>query len=120
MFENKYIQQRIEKADKLREAGINPYSNDSKRDTTIAKFLNVNSDVHNMEDKRTDTRHYTVSGRIKFLRIMGKASFVKIEDESGLLQIYVARDNLAEGFYNETFKKCLKLVILLKLQVILL
>ena len=105
MFENKYIQQRIEKADTLREAGINPYSNDSKRDTTVAKFLNVNSDVHDMENKRTDTRHYTVSGRIKFLRIMGKASFVKIEDESGLLQIYVARDNLAEGFYNDTFKK---------------
>ena len=36
---------------------------------------------------------------------MGKASFVKIEDESGMLQIYVARDNLAEGFYNDTFKK---------------
>ena len=36
---------------------------------------------------------------------MGKASFVKIEDESGILQIYVARDNLPEGFYNNTFKK---------------
>ncbi len=105
MFENKYIQQRIEKANKLREAGINPYSNDSKRDTTVSKFLNVNSDVHTMENQRTEARHYTVAGRIKFLRIMGKASFVKIEDESGLLQIYVARDNLVEGFYNETFKK---------------
>eukprot|EP01155_Anaeramoeba_flamelloides_P001998 Anaeramoba_flamelloidesa1056790_99.p1 GENE.a1056790_99~~a1056790_99.p1 ORF type:complete len:436 (-),score=16.46 a1056790_99:2087-3394(-) len=36
---------------------------------------------------------------------MGKASFLKIEDESGMLQIYVARDNLPEGFYNNTFKK---------------
>ncbi len=36
---------------------------------------------------------------------MGKASFLKIEDESGLLQLYVARDNLPEGFYNEIFKK---------------
>ena len=36
---------------------------------------------------------------------MGKASFLKIEDESGLLQIYVARDNLSEGFYNDIFKK---------------
>ena len=41
MFENKYIQQRIEKADKLRELGYNPYSNDSKKDTTIAKFLSL-------------------------------------------------------------------------------
>ena len=36
---------------------------------------------------------------------MGKASFLKIEDESGILQIYVARDNLPEGFYNNIFKK---------------
>ena len=104
MFENKYIQQRIEKADKLRELGYNPYSNDSKRNTTIGKFLNVNSDVENLEDKRDENRDYTVAGRIKFYRLMGKASFLKIEDESGLLQIYVARDNLPEGFYNEIKK----------------
>ena len=100
MFENKYIQQRIEKADKLRELGYNPYSNDSKRNTTIAKFLNVNSDVAQLEDQRDENRVYIVAGRIKFYRLMGKASFLKIEDESGLLQIYVSRDNLPEGFYN--------------------
>ena len=105
MFSNKFIQQRIEKANLLREAGINPYSNNSQRNTTVKKFLNVNSDVEQMEDKRDENRNYTVSGRIKLLRIMGKASFVKIEDESGMLQIYVARDNLPEGFYNTIFKK---------------
>ena len=104
MFENKYIQQRIEKANKLRELGYNPYSNDSKRDTTIGKFLNVNSDVEKLENQRAENRHYVVAGRIKFYRNMGKASFLKIEDESGLLQIYVARDNLREGFYNEIKK----------------
>lgn len=105
MFENKYIQQRIEKVNTLREKGINPYANDSKRNTTIAKFLNVNSDLFQTEEKRNEKRNYTVAGRIKFFRLMGKASFLKIEDESGLLQIYVSRDNLPEGFYNETFKK---------------
>jgi lysyl-tRNA synthetase class 2 len=105
LFENKYIQQRIEKAEKLRELGINPYSNDSSRNTTIAKYLNVNTDVFQMEDKRDENRNYTVAGRIKFFRLMGKASFLKIEDESGILQIYVARDNLPEGFYNNIFKK---------------
>ena len=105
MFSNKFIQQRIEKANTLREAGINPYSNDAQRNTTIEKFLNVNSDIEQMENKRDENRNYTVSGRIKFLRIMGKASFVKIEDESGMLQVYVARDNLPEGFYNNIFKK---------------
>ena len=104
-FENKFIQQRIEKASTLRNAGFNPYSNDSKRNTTVEKYLNVNSDIEEKEDKRDENRHYIVSGRIKLLRIMGKASFVKIEDESGMLQIYVARDNLPEGFYNDIFKK---------------
>ncbi len=105
MFSNKFIQQRIEKANVLREADINPYSNNSQRNTTVEKFLNVNSDIEQTENKRDENRIYTVSGRIKLLRIMGKASFVKIEDESGMLQIYVARDNLPEGFYNTIFKK---------------
>ena len=105
MFENKYIQQRIEKADKLREVGINPYSNESLRNCTISKYLNVNSDIFNTENKRDENRSYTVAGRIKFFRLMGKATFLKIEDESGMLQVYVARDNLPDGFYNEIFKK---------------
>ena len=104
-FKNKYIQQRIEKAENLRKEGYNPYSNDSKRNTTIEKFLNVNSDVEDREGRRDEKRNYVVSGRIKLLRVMGKASFVKIEDESGALQIYVARDNLPENFYNDVFKK---------------
>ncbi|WP_345978065.1 lysine--tRNA ligase [Sulfurimonas sp. HSL3-7] len=104
-LENKYIQQRIEKADTLRELGINPYDNESKRNTTMAQYIDVNSDVADMEDRRDEKRTFTVAGRIKFFRIMGKASFLKIEDESGMLQIYVARDNLPEGFYNNVFKK---------------
>jgi lysyl-tRNA synthetase class 2 len=108
LFENKYIQQRIEKSKLLKENGYNPYSNESKRDTTVAKFINVNSDLFKTEEKRDENRIYTVAGRIKFFRLMGKASFLKIEDESGLLQIYVARDNLPEGFYNTIFKKAVE------------
>jgi len=105
IFDNPYIQQRIEKAARLKEAGFNPYSNESKRNTTIVKYLNVNDDIASLEDRRDENRVYTVAGRIKFFRLMGKASFLKIEDESGMLQIYVARDNLPEGFYNTVFKK---------------
>ena len=111
MFENKYIQQRIEKADKLREVGINPYSNESSRNSSVAKFLNVNSDIEQTEEKRDETRVYIVAGRIKLFRLMGKASFLKIEDESGMLQVYLSRDHLPEGFYNDIFKKISKLVI---------
>lgn len=108
MFENKYIQQRIQKAEHLRELNINPYSNESKRNTTVNKFLNVNGDIEKKEEKRDENRLYTVAGRIKFFRLMGKASFIKIEDESGILQIYVARDNMPEGFYNDVFKKLIE------------
>lgn len=104
-FENKYVQLRIEKAELLRQSGINPYCNNSKRNSSITKYMNVNSDVFEKENQRDEKRHYILSGRIKFFRIMGKASFIKIEDESGMLQVYVARDNLAEGFYNDVFKK---------------
>jgi len=105
LFDNPYVQQRIEKSERLKAAGFNPYSNDSRRNTTIAKYLNVNSDVAEMETRRDENRHYIVAGRIKFFRLMGKASFLKIEDESGMLQVYVARDHLPEGFYNDIFKK---------------
>ncbi len=108
MFSNKFIQQRIEKSNKLKEQGYNPYANDTTKDTTIAKFLNVNDDLEHVENKRDENRIYTVAGRIKFFRLMGKASFIKIEDESGILQGYIARDNLAEGFYNNTFKKLIE------------
>ncbi len=108
MFENKYIQQRIEKANSLREAGVNPYCNISKRNTTIEKYLNVNSDIEHKENKRDENRVYIVAGRIKLYRLMGKASFIKIEDESGILQVYVARDNLVDGFYNDIFKKLIE------------
>ncbi len=105
MFTNKFIQQRITKANNLRDIGINPYSNESNRNTSIEKFLNINSDVEKLENKRSENRIYIVAGRIKFYRLMGKASFIKIEDESGMLQIYIARDNLEGDFYNEVFKK---------------
>jgi lysyl-tRNA synthetase class 2 len=108
VFDNQYVIQRIEKAQALRELGINPYANESHRNTTIEKYTNVNSDLFQTEDKRDGNRHYIVAGRIKLYRLMGKASFLKIEDESGVLQIYVARDHLPEGFYNDVFKKLIE------------
>jgi lysyl-tRNA synthetase class 2 len=46
-----------------------------------------------------------IAGRMMTRRIMGKASFSHLQDMSGQLQIYVARDNLPEGVYNDQFKK---------------
>lgn len=105
IFENKLVEQRITKASELKEKGINPYSNESKRDITIEKFLYVNSDIYQKELKRDEKRNYTIAGRIKLFRIMGKASFITLEDEARTMQVYVARDNLPENFYNDIFKK---------------
>jgi len=104
IFDNQYEQQRIEKANQLKEIGLNPYPHNITKDTTTAEFKERFSDVTD----RDESKSAKLSGRIKFLRLMGKAAFVKIEDESGILQIYVARDNLPEGFYNTVFKKLIE------------
>ena len=104
IFNNKLEIQRLEKVETLRQMGLNPYSNNSERDTTIAEFKEKNSDIFELESRRDEKRNFIVAGRIKFFRLMGKASFLKIEDESGILQIYLARDNLPNGFYNQIKK----------------
>ena len=108
IFDNQYEQQRIEKSNTLKELGKNPYPHNIERNSSTKEFNEEFAYVIDLEDKRDESKERTLSGRIKFLRIMGKAAFVKIEDESGLLQIYVSRDNLPEGFYNTIFKKLIE------------
>ncbi len=99
MFDNIYTQQRIEKAELLRGMGKNPYTSLSKRDTSAIEFINNNQYIFDLEEgnKKSD-KIYTVAGRIKFLRLMGKAAFAKIEDESGALQIYYSKNDLGDWF----------------------
>ncbi|WFC30593.1 peptide chain release factor-like protein [Proteus mirabilis] len=46
-----------------------------------------------------------IAGRMMTRRIMGKASFATLQDMGGRIQLYVSRDDLPEGVYNEQFKK---------------
>jgi len=46
-----------------------------------------------------------VAGRLMAKRIMGKASFAQLQDMSGRVQLFLQRDALPEGVYNEGFKK---------------
>jgi len=108
IFNNQYIQERIKKAEKLREEGINPYPNQVKKGTPSAQFLSECAYVHDIETddmKKDETKKYRLTGRLKFMRIMGKASFAKIEDQDGLVQIYFNRDDLPEGYYNTIVKR---------------
>ncbi|HRK75431.1 MAG TPA: OB-fold nucleic acid binding domain-containing protein, partial [Rhodothermales bacterium] len=47
----------------------------------------------------------SVAGRMMTQRIMGKAAFFNLHDETGKIQVYIRRDDLPEGYYNEVFKK---------------
>jgi len=108
IFNNQYIQERIKKSETLREKGINPYPNQVKKGIPSAQFLRESAYVHEIQTdgiKQDKTKSYTLTGRLKFMRIMGKASFAKIEDEDGLVQIYFNRDDLPEGYYNDVVKK---------------
>jgi len=104
IFENQYQKQRIEKADALREMGVNPYQNRVVKECTNREFLERFSYLKESEEKEALDESCTVAGRIKFLRLMGKAAFAKIEDESGVLQIYFSRDDLGDEWF-KTVKK---------------
>jgi len=110
IFENQYIQERIKKTETLREKGINPYPNQVKKGTPSATFLSECNYVHDLvvdegAMKQDKSKPFTLTGRIKFVRIMGKAAFAKIEDADGLVQLYFNRDDLPEGYYNDVVKK---------------
>lgn len=107
IFENQYIQERIKKTERLREEGINPYPNQVKRGIPSTQFLAECAYIKEQDaDEKKDTnKTYSLTGRLKFIRIMGKAAFAKIEDSEGLVQIYYNRDELPEGFYNTVAKK---------------
>ncbi|MDQ1339731.1 MAG: lysyl-tRNA synthetase, class [Campylobacterota bacterium] len=104
MFENSYIKQRIEKSEQLRKMGLNPYDNKSQRNVTIEAFKEKYSYVLNSESKRDETKSKSIAGRIKFLRLMGKAAFAKIEDQTDLLQVYYGKDTIGEEWFNEVKK----------------
>ncbi|PWW14314.1 MULTISPECIES: lysine--tRNA ligase [Pseudidiomarina] len=100
---NEQIAQRKAKLAALREQGV-AFPNDFRRDS-LAADLHANYDHVEKEQLAAQGVRVSVAGRMMTRRIMGKASFATLQDMSGQIQIYVARDNLPEGFYNEQFKK---------------
>jgi len=106
IFENQYIQERIKKTEILREEGINPYPNQIKKGTPSKQFISECAYIKEMDadEKKDMSKSYTLTGRVKFIRIMGKAAFAKLEDADGLVQIYYNRDDLPEGYYNKVKK----------------
>ncbi len=100
---NEQIAQRKAKLKALRERGV-AFPNDFRREHLAAE-LHAEFDDADKEELASKGIRVAVAGRMMTRRIMGKASFATIKDMSGQIQLYVARDNLAEGFYNQEFKK---------------
>ncbi len=93
------IAQRREKLEKLREAE-QAYPNDFRRDSLADELHQTHgeSDKETLESVRI---RVSVAGRMMTRRVMGKASFAHIQDMSGKIQLYVRRDELPEGLYDE-------------------
>ena len=100
--ENKLIAERRAKLDALREQG-NPFPNDFRRNA-IAEELHRTFAEHDKDALAQEQIEVSVSGRMMAKRVMGKASFVKLQDRSGQIQVRLERDRLAEGVY-QGFKK---------------
>lgn len=100
---NNELKARREKLAELRKQGI-AFPNDFRRDVTSDKLHGEYGDKTN-EELESLNIEVSIAGRMMTRRIMGKASFATIQDVGGRIQIYVSRDDLAEGVYNEQFKK---------------
>ncbi len=101
--ENKLIAQRREKLALMRESG-NAFPNDFRRDNYAAD-LHTSYDAMSREELEEKQIAVSVGGRMMAKRIMGKASFTQVQDMSGRIQLFLQRDSLPEGVYNEGFKK---------------
>ena len=101
--DNKLIAERREKLKELRKQG-NPFKNHF-RPKDFAQEITEQYDGQDKDSLKEKEIEVTIAGRIMLKRVMGKASFAHIQDTTGKIQIYVARDDLPEGVYNEQFKK---------------
>lgn len=96
--QNEQIVQRRLKLARWREEG-NAYPNGFERNS-LAQDLFIRYDSLDNEALAANPIEVTVAGRIMTRRVMGKASFTHIQDMSGKLQLYVARDAVSDSVYD--------------------
>ena len=89
--------------EELRSLGINPYPAEEYKVTGHAREI-----LDTFEDE-APRRAVSVAGRVMSRRIMGKASFLELQDSTGRIQIYITRDDPCPGedktLYNSVVKK---------------
>ncbi|MCK9578318.1 lysine--tRNA ligase [bacterium] len=84
---------RIEKANAITSAGLNPYPIESKRTHEISQAI---ADFGKLS---SEEKEISLVGRIKTLRTHGALTFLDFEDGTGKLQCLIARDRIGEGSY---------------------
>jgi len=100
---NDLLRQRRMKLDELREMGHNPFANDFPVSDCCEAVIVAHAE-DDAETLAAGAAAYTVAGRIMARRDFGKAAFIQLQDRSGRLQIYVARDEIGEDAFN-VFRK---------------
>ena len=91
--------------ERLREMGIEPYP--------AAEYVTnaFSKDIKEQFKDDAEPRQVSIAGRIMSRRIMGKASFMELQDSEGRIQVYISRDDICpdenKDLYNVIFKKLL-------------
>jgi lysyl-tRNA synthetase class 2 len=96
--DNEQIANRRGKLADWRHAGA-AYPNDFRRDALAADLLTAHADT-DAEALDRQPVPVRIAGRVMTRRLMGKASFVHLQDSSGRMQVYVQRDVLGEDAYD--------------------
>jgi lysyl-tRNA synthetase class 2 len=94
--ENRLMAERRAKLAKLRERG-NPFPNDFRRNALAGHLLTAYGDKSG-EALEAEAIRVSVAGRMRAKRVMGKASFAKIEDSSGAIQLFLQQQALGEAY----------------------
>ena len=92
---------RLQKLENLCKEERNPFAANCEQSHSSEEAVKLyKEDASDEEQSKV-----SVAGRIVVFRVMGKASFIKIQDRDGQIQAYVTRDELPDGEYNTYFKK---------------
>jgi lysyl-tRNA synthetase class 2 len=94
--ENHLIAERRAKLAKLREQGV-PFPNDFRR-TALAGDLLCAYGNRSAELLEAEAVPVSIAGRLRVKRVMGKASFAKLEDTSGTIQVFLQKETLREAY----------------------
>ncbi|WP_321481360.1 lysine--tRNA ligase [uncultured Bacteroides sp.] len=93
----------------LRTMGIEPYP--AAEYVTNAFSTDIKNEFKEVEDGTP--RQVSVAGRMMSRRVMGKASFIELQDSKGRIQVYITRDDICPGekkdLYTTVFKRLLDL-----------